>query len=147
MDLIERESISDEESEESEEVLLPSQDELANFKSLVNEWIKVDEQIKKLNVALRERKILLKAMSSSMQRFMEKYGYDDLNTKNQGRIRHSVRKTKETIKISEIKDVLLNNKDLTAEEVFKEIFEKERPVKECKTIRRIMPKFSTNIDL
>jgi hypothetical protein len=146
MDLIERDDSSISE-EEVGEVLMPSQEELNNFKSLVNEWIKVDEQVKKLNIALRERKVLLKAMSGSMQRFMEKYGYDDLNTKNQGRIRHSVRKTKESVKISEVKEVLLNNKDLTAEEVFKEIFEKDRPVRESRTIRRIMPKFSTNIDL
>lgn len=144
MDLIEREELSD---DGSDELHIPSQDELTDFKSLVNEWIKTDDQIKKLTVALRERKILLKALSGSMQRFMDKYGYDDLNTKNQGRIRHSVRKTKESIKISEVKEVLLNNKDLTAEEIFKEIFEKERPVKESKTIRRILPKFSTNIDL
>lgn len=65
----------------SDELHIPSQDELTDFKSLVNEWIKTDDQIKKLTVALRERKILLKALSGSMQRFMDKYGYDDLNTK------------------------------------------------------------------
>lgn len=144
MDLIEKGEYSDEET--YEEVLVPKPTELEDFKNLVNEWIKVDEQIRKLTVALRERKTLQKAMSGSMQKFMDKYGYDNLNTK-QGRIHHSVRKTKESVKISEVKELLMNNKELKGEDIFKELFEKDRPVKESKTIRRYIPKVSTSIDL
>ena len=34
----------------------PSEEELENFKNLVNEWFKYDDQIRKLQIAIKERK-------------------------------------------------------------------------------------------
>jgi hypothetical protein len=141
MDLIEREQ-----PQEEEKIQIPTEEELKDFRSLVNEWIKMDEQIRKLSIALRERKVHLKALSENMQRFMSKFGYDNLNT-NQGRILNSVRKVKEPIKMIEIKEFLLEKKHFTGEQLFKELFEKERPVKQTNTIRRIVPKVSMHLDI
>lgn len=141
MDLIEREQ-----PPEEQETQTPTEDELKDFRSLVNEWIKMDEQIRKLSIALRERKVHLKALSENMQKFMSRYGYDNLNT-NQGRILNSVRKVKEPIKLLEIKEFLLEKKHLTGEQLFKELFEKERPVKQTSSIRRVVPKVSMHLDI
>ncbi len=141
MDLIEREQ-----PEVDEDIQTPTEDELKDFRSLVNEWIKMDEQIRKLSIALRERKVHLKALSENMQKFMSRFGYDNLNT-NQGRIVNSVRKIKEPIKMMEIKEFLLEKKHLTGEQLFKEIFEKERPVKQSSSIRRVVPKVSMHLDI
>lgn len=141
MDLIEREQ-----PEVDEDIQTPTEDELKDFRSLVNEWIKMDEQIRKLSIALRERKVHLKALSENMQKFMSRFGYDNLNT-NQGRIVNSVRKIKEPIKMLEIKEFLLEKKHLTGEQLFKEIFEKERPVKQSSSIRRVVPKVSMHLDI
>jgi len=141
MDLIERETTVTDDND------TPSPEELADFKAQVNEWIKMDDQIKKLSIAIRERKVHLRVLSDKIQKFMLTYGYDNLNTNNQGRILYSCRKVKEPIKITEIKEKLLEKRHLTGEQLFKELFESDRPTKESSTIRRVIPKVSMNIDL
>ena len=98
-DLIETESIDDYELE------VPTDEELFDFKNMVAEWTKMDDQIRKLNIAVRERRVLQKTLGEKIQSFMKTYSYDTLNTK-QGKIHHSVRKTKQPIKINDIKEVL-----------------------------------------
>ena len=60
----------------------PTKDELDTFKNLVAEWFKYDDIIRKLVVALKERKTLQKALNSKIEDFMFKYKYNDLNTQN-----------------------------------------------------------------
>jgi len=139
-DLIETESIDDYELE------VPTDEELFDFKNMVAEWTKMDDQIRKLNIAVRERRVLQKALGEKIQSFMKTYSYDTLNTK-QGKIHHSVRKTKQPIKINDIKEVLKEKAHLTGEELLKEIFEKERPIIEKTSIRRVIPKVSMNLDI
>lgn len=139
-DLIETESIDDFELE------APTDEELFDFKHMVAEWTKMDDQIRKLNIAVRERKVLQKSLGEKIQSFMKTYSYDTLNTK-QGKIHHSIRKTKQPIKINDIKEVLKEKAHLTGEELLKEIFEKERPVIEKTSIRRVIPKVSMNLDI
>lgn len=139
-DLIETESIDDYELE------VPTDEELFDFKNMVAEWTRIDDQIRKLNIAVRERRVLQKSLAEKIQSFMKTYSYDTLNTK-QGKIHHSVRKTKQPIKINDIKEVLKENSHLTGEELLKEIFEKERPIIEKTSIRRVIPKVSMNLDI
>jgi len=139
-DLIETESIDDYELE------VPTDEELFDFKNMVAEWTKMDDQIRKLNIAVRERRVLQKSLAEKIQSFMKTYSYDTLNTK-QGKIHHSVRKTKQPIKINDIKEVLKEKAHLTGEELLKEIFEKERPIIEKTSIRRVIPKVSMNLDI
>ena len=60
----------------------PSKEELETFKNLVAEWFKYDDVIRKLVVALKERKTLQKALNSKIEDFMFRYKYQDLNTQN-----------------------------------------------------------------
>jgi len=132
--------------EEETPVQQPTQEELEDFKMRVSEWTKLDDQVRKLNIAIRERRTHQRALADGIQNFMVKFGYDNLNT-NQGRIVHSVRKTKEPIKIHEIRDLLLEQKNLSGEQIFKAIFEKERPVVEKQSIRRVIPKVSMSLEI
>jgi hypothetical protein len=132
--------------EETHPVEEPTKEELDDFKARVSEWTKLDDQVRKLNIAIRERRVHQKALAEGIQSFMSKYGYDNLNT-NQGRIIHNVRKVKTPIKISEIRDILHEKNNLTGEQLLKEIFEKDRPVVEKKSIRRVIPKVSMHLEL
>jgi hypothetical protein len=124
----------------------PPPEELSEFKNMVSEWTKIDEQVKKLNIAMRERKIHQSALSTSIMEFMQKYGYDNLNT-NQGKIVHNVRKVKQPLKLTEIKELILQNPDLSAEELVHKIFEGERPTSTKQSIVRRVPKVSMHLDI
>lgn len=124
----------------------PPPEELTEFKNMVSEWTKIDEQVKKLNIAMRERKIHQSALSTSIMEFMQKYGYDNLNT-NQGKIVHNVRKVKQPLKLTEIKELILQNPDLSAEELVHKIFDGERPTSTKQSIVRRVPKVSMHLDI
>ena len=132
--------------EEEVPAMQPTQEELDDFKARVSEWTKLDDQVRKLNIAIRERRTHQRALADGIQGFMGKYGYDNLNT-NQGKIIHSVRKTKQPIKITEIRDLLLEKKEMSGQELFKTIFEKERPVIQKQSIRRVIPKVSMSLEI
>lgn len=127
------------------EILEPTQEELDEFKTRVAEWTKLDDQVRKLIIAVKERRTHQKALSDGIQVFMSKYGYDNLNT-NYGRIIHSVRKIKQPLKISEIKELITKENTLSGEELLKAIFDVERPMREKQLIRRVIPKVSMSLD-
>lgn len=125
----------------------PSKEELDTFKNLVNEWFKYDDIIKKLEVALKERKTLQRALNNKIEDFMFKYKYNDLNTQN-GRLRATIKTTHKPINIKEIKNIIENHKDLKGEELLSIIFNKEeRPLTTKKVIKRIIPKVSLSLDI
>lgn len=131
--------------DEDIEILEPTPEELEEFKARVAEWTKLDDQVRKLIIAVKERRTHQKALSDGIQVFMSKYGYDNLNT-NYGRIIHSVRKVKQPLKISEIKELITKENTLSGEELIKAIFETERPTHEKQVIRRVIPKVSMSLD-
>jgi hypothetical protein len=132
--------------EENIEILEPTPEELEEFKTRVSEWTKLDDQIRKLIIAAKERRTHQKALSDGIQQFMTKYGYDNLNT-NYGRIIHSVRKVKKPIKICEIRELITRENTLRGDELIKFIFETtERPVVEKQVIRRVIPKVSMSLE-
>jgi hypothetical protein len=123
----------------------PTEEELQNFKNLVNEWFKYDDQIRKLVIAIKERKSYQKALNNKIQEFMFKYQYNDLNTQH-GRIKTNIKEVKVPFKITEIKDRILQFKDLSGEDLLKEIFNDDnRPTVVKKKIHRIIPKVSLTI--
>lgn len=125
----------------------PTEEELETFKIWVQDWFKYDDAIRKLKIAIRERKVLQQVLNSKIENFMFKYNYNDLNTQN-GRLKTNVRSVYKPINIKEIKDIINSNKNLTGEELLSKIFNKEnRPVIEKKTIKRIIPKVSMNINI
>lgn len=132
--------------EEDIEIVQPSDEELAEFKNRVSEWTKLDDQVRKLIIAVKERRTHQKALSEGIQQFMTKYGYDNLNT-NYGRIVHSVRKVKQPIKLIEIRELITRENTLKGDELIKLIFESERPVVEKQMIRRVIPKVSMSLEI
>lgn len=125
----------------------PTEEELETFKIWVQDWFKYDDAIRKLKIAIRERKVLQQVLNSKIENFMFKYNYNDLNTQN-GRLKTNVRSVYKPVNIKEIKDIINNNKNLTGEELLSKIFNKEnRPIVEKKTIKRIIPKVSMNINI
>jgi hypothetical protein len=122
----------------------PNSEELDNFKNLVNDWFKYDDQIRKLDIAIKERKNYQKALNNKIQDFMFTYQYNDLNTQH-GRIKSNVREVKAPIKMSEIKDKILKYKELSGEELLNQIFNEERQTVVKKNIRRIIPRVSLTL--
>lgn len=119
----------------------PTEEELETFKNLVNDWFKYDDQIRKLVIAIKERKQYQKALNNKIQEFMIKFQYNDLNTQH-GRIKSNIKEVKIPMKISEIKEKI---KILGGEEIFNQIFNDERPTIIKKSIRRIIPTVSLNL--
>lgn len=122
----------------------PSNEELELFKQQVQQWAKLDDQIKKLAVAVRERRVQQKALGTKIQEFMIKFNYDNLNT-NTGRIRSSVRQVKQPLKLSDVREKVTQ---ISGPDVAAQIFDDEnRPVVERRSLRRIVPKVSMSLDI
>ncbi len=122
----------------------PSQEELEMFKQQVQQWAKLDDQIKKLAVAVRERRVQQKALGTRIQEFMIKFNYDNLNT-NTGRIRSSVRQVKQPLKLSDIREKVT---EMSGADVAAKIFDDDnRPLVERRSLRRIVPKVSMSLDI
>ena len=122
----------------------PNSEELEDFKNIVSEWFKYDDQIRKLVIAIKERKNHQKFLNTKIQEFMFKYEYNDLNTQH-GRIKSKSREVKVPIKITDIKDKIIQYKDLSGEELLNQIFNDERPKVMKQSLSRIIPKVSITL--
>lgn len=139
------ESFNDKEEIETE---TPSDEELTDFKQKVSEWLKLDDQIRKLNIAIKERKTHQKALEKNISAFMLKYKYDNLNTQ-QGLIKCNIRMINLPIKLSTIKTNILNT-NLDPTEIIsglRTLFIGDRPKVQKQVLKRIMPKISMSLDL
>ena len=125
----------------------PTTEEMDTFKNLVADWFKYDDQVRKLKIAIRERKTMQQVLNNKIEEFMFKYNYNDLNTQN-GRLKTNVRNVYKPINIKDVRDIINNNKHLTGEELLAKIFNKEeREMIVKKSIRRIIPKVSMSLDI
>lgn len=125
----------------------PTEDELDNFKNLVNDWFKYDDTIRKLQIAIKERKSYQRVLNNKIQDFMFRYKYNDLNTQN-GRIKANIKTVPKPINIKDIKSRIIEFKELSGSELLEKIFNiDDRPVIERKSIRRIIPKVSLSLDI
>lgn len=122
----------------------PTEEELDCFKNLVNDWFKYDDQIRKLDIAIKERKNYQKALNTKIQDFMVKYQYNDLNTQH-GRIKSNVKEVKVPIKVTEIRDKIMKYPNLSGPELIEKLFNDERPTVVKKNIRRIIPRVSLTL--
>lgn len=124
----------------------PTEEELNEFKNLVADWFKYDDQIRKLVVATKERKRYQKELNIKIQDFMLKFKYNDLNTQ-QGRIKAHIKQVNAPIKINDIKEKIIKYKDLSGENLLKQIFDEERPTITKKSLTRVMPKVSLSLEI
>lgn len=126
----------------------PTEEELNDFKLKVSEWLKLDDQIRKLNIAIKERKTHQKAIEKNISTFMMKYKYDNLNTQ-QGQIKCNIRMVNLPIKLSTIKTNVLNT-NMDPNEIIsglRTLFIGDRPKVQKQVLKRIMPKISMSLDL
>ena len=122
----------------------PSEEELLEFRQQVDEWIKLDDQIRKLNVAVRERRTKQRSLAAIIQQFMIRHSYDNLST-NHGRIVSSVRVVKVPLKPAEVKSRLLQLQGPAAEPLVQQLFEENRRTVERKSLRRVVQKVSLHL--
>jgi len=127
----------------------PNEDDINSFKQQVAEWIKLDDQIRKLSIAIRERKTHQRAMGKKIQDFMVAHKYDNLNTQ-QGIIKSNVKDVPLPVKLTEIRhkiEELDEEEKLTKAQIIERFFEGERPKVKKKTLLRKIPKVSMHLDL
>lgn len=125
----------------------PTEDEMDDFKQKVAEWARMDDQIKKLSVATRERRVHQKALGAQIQEFMMRFRYDDLNTRS-GIIRSNVRVVPVPLKLKDVRARLLEViGEEQGEEIIEKVFAGDRPLVEKRSLRRIVPKVSMSLDL
>lgn len=124
----------------------PTEEELHEFKEQVRAWLALDDIVRKMKLAIRERRKAQDVLSASMKKFMQTHAIDDLDTQH-GKICFSCREVKKPISIQEIKAKLQELSDKTGEELWKDIFEAERPTIEKQSLRRIVPKASMHLDI
>ena len=122
----------------------PTDEELESFKNLVNDWFKYDDQIRKLDIAIKERNNYQKALNNKIQDFMVSYQYNDLNTQH-GRIKSNVKEVKVPIKLNEIKEKIMKFPELSGPELIEKLFNYERQTVVKKNIRRIIPRVSLTL--
>jgi uncharacterized membrane protein YheB (UPF0754 family) len=129
------------------DVIEPTEEEKAEFKGMVTQWLALDDQIRKLTVAARERRTRKQALSNAIQAFMIEHAFHDVSTQ-QGRITSSVRTVKVPAKLKDIKQRLIELKgDSEGNHLVKQIFEDDRPTVERKSLRRIIPRVHMSLDL
>ena len=128
----------------NEERTEPSAEELETFKNLVNDWFKYDDQIRKLKIAMKERKNYQRVLNNKIEEFMFNYKYNDLNTQH-GRIKTNIKECKVPIKMNDIKTKIIQYNNLSGEELLKRIFEEDRETVVKKNIKRIIPKVSLTL--
>jgi len=128
----------------NQEKVEPTADELETFKNLVNDWFKYDDQIRKLKIAMKERKNYQRALNNKIEEFMFNFKYNDLNTQH-GRIKTNIKECIVPIKMNDIKTKIIQFKELSGEELLKRIFEEDRQTIVKKNIKRIIPRVSLTI--
>ena len=128
----------------NEERSEPSAEELETFKNLVNDWFKYDDQIRKLKIAMKERKNYQRVLNNKIEEFMFNYKYNDLNTQH-GRIKTNIKECKVPIKMNDIKTKIIQYNNVSGEELLKRIFEEDRETVVKKNIKRIIPKVSLTL--
>tara|TARA_B110000259_G_C13974285_1_gene386042 strand:+ start:47 stop:469 length:423 start_codon:yes stop_codon:yes gene_type:complete len=128
----------------NEERVEPTTEELDTFKNLVNDWFKYDDQIRKLQTAIKERKNYQRVLNGKIEQFMFNYKYNDLNTQH-GRIKTNVKECKVPIKMNDIKTKIMQYNNLSGEDLLKQIFEEDRKTVVKKNIKRIIPKVSLTL--
>jgi len=110
---------------------------LEDFKNQVKIWWELDTAIKRLQIAVRERKKAQNVMNSKILDFMRRHNIEDLNTKD-GVLRYKATYVKAPLSQKGIKDKLSEyfERDPNAMNILRKVFE-ERDKVEKVTLRRI----------
>jgi seryl-tRNA synthetase len=120
---------SDDSNSVIQQTPIPTDEELDQFKNYVKNFIDIDNDVKKLKGAIRERNSVKKEISSFIVAFMGKFNIEDLNTK-QGKIRYQITHVKRPLTEKTIKTRLLENHtpNISPEDLSSSIFDTRQTV-------------------
>lgn len=128
--------------EETLEDKAPTKEELDDFKNKMSEFIKLDDQIKKLMIAVRERRRAQTVLNSYIKEFMFKFNYHDVDIDN-NKVKARKKEVLAPIRVSDIKTKLIEYKDMRGEELVNVIFDNSNRQKKTKeTLQRVIPRIS-----
>lgn len=111
----------------------PTPEELEDFKNKVNEWCKVDDQIKRLMIGIRERKKMQQALDVYIKDFMFTYNFHHVNVNN-SKISARKKEYLSPITVNDVKRNIIENNNLSGEELINFIFDPERREKKKKKL-------------
>lgn len=135
------------------EDLEPPQQELDVFKHNVRNWIRMDDEVRKiseeakaLQKRIKERKAHRDTLNNAILAFMQKYKIGDLNTST-GKISRTVSTTKEQLNVKKLKDKLnkFNEGDEAKTEILLKFLDENRDKKETVKLKRTVAKQTMNI--
>jgi len=137
--------------EEAPEVPPPTAEELAEFKQFVSTWVDYDAAVKKLQTAVSERRAAMRVLQRKIVAFMRTHAIDELNTKN-GRIVMSSRQQRAPIRVHDIQErltalALQGRTTVDVADLTKSIFEQPRAITQLDTLRRVVPKVTTRLEI
>ena len=106
-------------------VEMPDNDSLEEFKNQVRAWVEIDNNIKALKNAIKERNVAKKELTDRILRFMIKFNIEDLNTKDGSKLRYKVNQVKKNPTAKDIKTRLADNYNnaKNAEELSNRLFQ------------------------
>lgn len=117
---------------------VPDNISLEEFREYVRKWLELDNNIKKAQEVIRERKKVRDKLSMLISGFMCKYNIEDLNTK-EGRIRCKVRTVRSPVNQKVVKqkitDYFSNDEDKKAD-ILSKIYEEREKVEKV-SLRRL----------
>jgi hypothetical protein len=111
---------------------------LEEFRDYVRKWLELDNNIKKAQEVIKERKKVRDKLSTVISAFMCKYNIEDLNTK-EGRIRCKVSTVKAPVNQKVVKQKITDyfgNDENKKQDILTKIYD-ERPEVEKVSLRRL----------
>jgi len=129
-------------SEQSSAIVLvdqPTDVLLDEFKSQVRTWMELDNIIKNLQTALRDRRLYKKHLTTKIVDFMNRYNIEDLDTR-EGSLRSRVTYAKSPLSQKAIRDGIANyfaNNTAIGTQVTDAIFNSNRERIERVSLRRV----------
>jgi hypothetical protein len=119
---------------------VPDSRQLDAFKNDVRTWIEVDNSIRDMHAAIRDRRAAKKSLTDRILSFMEEFNIEDLNTKD-GRLRYRMSYVRAPLSHASIKDRISNyfaSNASAAQEVHGAVFG-NRERSEKLSLRRLKP--------
>ena len=129
----------------------PTAEALTEFKQFVSTWMEYDTAVRKLQSAVSERRAAMRVLQKKIVGFMKTHGVDALNTRG-GRIVMTSRQTRAPIRVHDIQErlnsmALQGQTTLDVSEFSRTIFEQPRAITHSDSLRRIVPKVTTLLDI
>ena len=118
---------------------LPDAAILDEFKNHVRAWIEIDNVVRKLQSAIKERNDLKKQLTEKILRFMSKFNIEDLNTKDGSKLRYKTSKSTTAPSKTQIKERLMQYYGTVSniDELTEKVFEKSQ--RDTVSLRRLNP--------